>query len=693
MEMDPPSTADIASIAAKKKFEKFECPICNKLLSSKERVESHIKCVHMKAKHHVCEKCGSAYALVRDLEKHIKFVHERVRDQICDLCGYRTYNTQELGVHKKRVHEKRDKVKRFECPHCEYKAFLKKTRDNHVKIMHIRIKDVQCPLCEYANYTRLSVNKHLIDTHLNFLGTHKCLECDHVAENKHQLKRHVRWEHHGGKREECPKCSFVATKTLKLWPHWRTHHPNDEVLHCDMCGYITPLEYLMERHKTNIHSKTKIACPICGFETNAVNQLTKHIWLAHDKWNPHKCPYCTFKCGTEAQLLSHIDAEHDEKAMAEEYEVAEAALKQFQREHWRYRRGSYKRKTNDVVAGPLNGEIGSGRRRCHPRKTAALNEDEEWGEGDEVAEMKMTDERLQELGEENRRLDATIARHVYRVVKGRPSGGYAPTHKGSMKQDILITHKRGRKSYNANLFLENMTVTMMTIKELEEEKLRLDSSVVRQVQNAVRRTRPQFLNAQSMIPDHQSMDQIEVDSDGKRCNDGSKNEPVIRKKCDKRKAFFDVEIKHMWKVETVDTKQSESNTDVKKLNIFTMHVGEKKDVRECEGDKDAHNVKVLSVGRTPINQINDSLQDYLFQKRRKRKEVSISDARDALTCLNSFLCHKHLTQEISKIKNQFDNLVQEELRRRLEDENGLLDVAVAHAVERSRHGVAWGVER
>ena len=236
------------------------------------------------------------------------------------------------------------------------------------------------------------MNKHLIDTHLNFLGTHKCLECDHVAENKHQLKRHVRWEHHGGKREECPKCSFVATKTLKLWPHWRTHHPNDEVLHCDMCGYITPLEYLMEvsknsarachisecqggyffllatnlpiipyfangknwfsepdtepnihlhpgstdpvsrfpslaihvhvvvlfqRHKTNIHSKTKIACPICGFETNAVNQLTKHIWLAHDKWNPHKCAYCTFKCGTEAQLRSHTDSEHDEKAMAE----------------------------------------------------------------------------------------------------------------------------------------------------------------------------------------------------------------------------------------------------------------------------------------------------------------------------------------------------------------------------------------
>ena len=67
-----------------------------------------------------------------------------------------------------------------------------------------------------------------------------------MAENKHQLKRHVRWEHHGGKREECPKCSFVATKTQKLWPHWRTHHPNEEVLHCDMCGYVTPLEYLME---------------------------------------------------------------------------------------------------------------------------------------------------------------------------------------------------------------------------------------------------------------------------------------------------------------------------------------------------------------------------------------------------------------------------------------------------------------
>ena len=90
-----------------------------------------------------------------------------------------------------------------------------------------------------------------------------------MAENKHQLKRHVRWEHHGGKREECPKCSFVATKTQKLWPHWRMHHPNEEVLHCDMCGYVTPLEYLMEVSKKHT---IRIGCALRA-------EFLKHLTL------------------------------------------------------------------------------------------------------------------------------------------------------------------------------------------------------------------------------------------------------------------------------------------------------------------------------------------------------------------------------------------------------------------------------
>ena len=367
--------------------------------------------------------------------------------------------------------------------------------------------------------------------------------------------------------------------------------------------------------------------------------------------------------------------------------MAEAALKQFQREHWRYRRGSYKRKTNTVVEGPLNG-----RRRRQPRKTVAQNEDEEWGQGNEAAENKvvMPDERLHELGEENRRLDAIIARHVYRVVKGSHSDGYAPSR--SMKQDILSTNK-------------------MSIAELEDEKMRLDISIVHQAQNVVRRTRSQFFSAEGTIYQHQLLDQTEVASDVRRSNRGlekaisshnelTRNAPVARlarqDKYGKNKEIFDLGINHSWKVET---EQSESYTSVKKVDIFTSHGGEKRDVREWDGDKNALiNVKVLSARGTHRNQISDSLHDYLVKKRLETKNhqsraVSLPEARAALTCLISFLCHKDRTEEISELKTKFDNLVHEELFNRLKDENEVLDVAVAHAIKRYRHGEARSVKQ
>ena len=363
--------------------------------------------------------------------------------------------------------------------------------------------------------------------------------------------------------------------------------------------------------------------------------------------------------------------------------MAEAALKQFQREHWRYRRGSYKRRTNTVVDGALNGESRTARRR-QPRKTVAQNEDEEWGQGNEAAEMKvvMPHERLQELGEENRRLDAIIARHVYRVVKGSHSDGYASS------QSILTTNK-------------------MNIAELEDEKMRLDISIVHQAQNVVRRTRSLFFSAEGTIYHHQLLDQTK----GRRSNDGlekaisshnelTRNAPVTRlarqDKYDKSKEIFDVGIKHSWKVETIETEQYESNAAVTKVDIFTSHGGEKRDVREWDGDKNAHNVTVLSAGGTSTNQISDSLHDYLVKKRLETKKhhsraVSIPEARAALTCLKSFFRHKDRTQEISELKTKFDNLVEEELFNRLKDENEVLDVAVGHAIKRSRYGEAWSV--
>ena len=249
----------------------------------------------------------------------------------------------------------------------------------------------------------------------------------------------------------------------------------------------------------------------------------------------------------------------------------------------------------------------------------------------------MPDKRLQDLEEENRRLDSTIARHVYRVLNNRET--IQCIHKNSMKPNMV--RKSCQKHHDVNSYSGNIPNTNMSIGDLDFDYSGLERSLLRQAQN------------------------------------------VVRRMCQK------------WKDEPAETEQYESEAAIKIVDIFTSRGSEEKDIHVSEGDKDANNAKLI-VTDTSVTQRSDSFDEYrdkslTIRKSFKSEEFSLPEVRAALNCLNSFFYHKEQTHKISQLKTKFYDFIQEELFNRLNDENLLLDAAVGHATKRSRFGDAWGV--
>jgi len=361
--------------------------------------------------------------------------------------------------------------------------------------------------------------------------------------------------------------------------------------------------------------------------------------------------------------------------MAEQYEEAEAALIQFQRQHWRYRRGTYKRKTSAIVAEAAIDALTTGRRRRPPMKPDALSQEE------------VVDEYFKE---ENRRLDATIARHFRTVIKWRHSDTYSHSRKCLTKQDLFPTDERVRKNSDMNLLLQKLPSTRASVDNLKHESFRLDRSIMLIVKENLKQKRPV----------NEAMDQIEVSEDEISSNNDVlepiqsldeqiRNAPVSQPILDKKGHISG--INQICKTENVESNESQSNDSVKIVDIYTSRVGDKDHVANCNQDREfqPYIVNTFGIKGKLINPFSGSFHDHRFRKGNEFRylesgDMSLHQIISALSCLDAFIGDKDLTQEISDLRAKFCTLVKRNLSDRLRDENNILDIAVATAIQRSR---------
>ena len=166
---------------------KAECPTCRKVLSSKPRLQEHMK-IHMREQ-----------GLNDDEAKTALYFY-------CEQCGKKCTSTRALDLHKKNMHV----TDQIPCPKCEKKFAT------YGKMMTHKDKEhkpwLQCEHCEYQTYSTQHLRKHQVK---HSEPTIECSHCGKMFKMQKNLEIHIR-EHTGERPFQCNVCGkgFTASSTL-----------------------------------------------------------------------------------------------------------------------------------------------------------------------------------------------------------------------------------------------------------------------------------------------------------------------------------------------------------------------------------------------------------------------------------------------------------------------------------------------
>lgn len=157
----------------------LKCQLCYKTLSSRERLESHVRRVHPPHKRVPvpCQLCGKFFKNACRVRNHVREVHEgktRVRvlprprpsadhktTFVCETCGYVTPSRVRLRHHQQSVHQG---ALPFACDCCEYKTSERSDLLRH-RQRHAGIKRYACPHCAYRTNERWVLVNHCLRQH------------------------------------------------------------------------------------------------------------------------------------------------------------------------------------------------------------------------------------------------------------------------------------------------------------------------------------------------------------------------------------------------------------------------------------------------------------------------------------------------------------------------------------------------
>ena len=228
----------------------YKCDLCEKILSSKQAHDNHMKYACEKVPHQpfVCDICGKSFKTPRSLKSHFESNHsESEMGFQCDKCEKQFKKQTSLKYHINIVHLGLKPEKNQSCPQCDYKCRSIVMLQNHIDSVHDGKKNYQCELCPMKFAWKNGLTGHIKNVH-NKEKPFVCDTCGNSYFSKQSLHNHIDAVH----------------KQLRKW-------------NCEFCGKTYTQCEGLRVHVQTVHHGIRFSCFKCNKSFTQIQNLKKHV--------------------------------------------------------------------------------------------------------------------------------------------------------------------------------------------------------------------------------------------------------------------------------------------------------------------------------------------------------------------------------------------------------------------------------
>uniref|UniRef100_A0A182TFW1 Transcription factor grauzone n=1 Tax=Anopheles melas TaxID=34690 RepID=A0A182TFW1_9DIPT len=198
----------------------FKCDKCRQSFHKEHLLKAH-QANHLSEKCPICEKVvSSKYAL----KTHVAHMHGSDSNQICDVCGkeFRTKQAMERHINE---HMGVDVVQKVQCNVCQRWFHGKYNLRKHVRFMHLEGGQVfRCDLCPHESPNSRALLDHKKRVHV--VERFACELCGKRFKRKLYLKEHIA-SHTGQPLYECGICDAKFNSNANCYNHRKSKHPEE----------------------------------------------------------------------------------------------------------------------------------------------------------------------------------------------------------------------------------------------------------------------------------------------------------------------------------------------------------------------------------------------------------------------------------------------------------------------------------
>ena len=140
----------------------------------------------------------------KDIIKYSKVQKKRKKAQknefSCELCNKRLSSKYNLKTHIASVHEKKKRVRKkpFQCDICCAYFCSKGVLNTHITSVHEGKKPFKCSSCNFGSVSNVCLNRHISSVHEG-KRPFQCSICNKSFSEKGSLKKHISTVHEGQK--------------------------------------------------------------------------------------------------------------------------------------------------------------------------------------------------------------------------------------------------------------------------------------------------------------------------------------------------------------------------------------------------------------------------------------------------------------------------------------------------------------